>query len=95
MEWSRDGFFLAINEQGINILSIFFFGPVVNAARGISYQVSSAINNFTSNFFMAMNPQIIKTYAAGDYKDCVRLMQQASIFSLFPGLWVDMSPRNA
>ena len=81
----------AINEQGINILFNLFFGPVVNAARGISYQVSSAINNFTSNFFMAMNPQIIRTYAAGDYKDCVRLMQQASIFSFFL-LWLICLP---
>ncbi len=40
---------------------------------------------------MAMNPQIIKTYAAGDYKDCVRLMQQASIFSFFL-LWLICLP---
>ena len=46
-------------EQGINVVLNMFFGPAVNAARGIAYQVLSKINGFVSNFQMAMNPQII------------------------------------
>ena len=38
-----------INEQGINVLLNMFFGPIINAARGVSFQVSSAINNFSNN----------------------------------------------
>lgn len=70
-----------VNEQGVNILLNLFFGPVVNAARGVANQVNSAINNFVNNFFLALNPQIIKTYAAGEYNRSVAMMCKASVFS--------------
>lgn len=52
--------------QGINVLLNLFFGPTVNAARGMAIQVQSAVHMFATNFQMAMNPQIMKTYAAGE-----------------------------
>lgn len=52
--------------QGINILLNIFFGPAVNAARGIAVQVQSAVQQFSINFQMALNPQITKNYATGD-----------------------------
>lgn len=51
-------------EQGVNVVLNMFFGPAVNAARGVAYQVMSKVNGFVTNFQMAMNPQIIKSYAA-------------------------------
>lgn len=80
-----------VNQQGINILINLFFGPAVNAARGISDQVNAAIVHFTSNFFMALNPQIIKRYAAGDKAGSIRMMQKASLFS-FLLLWLICLP---
>lgn len=56
-----------LNTQGISILINIFFGVALNAARGLADQVNSAINTFVSNFMTAMNPQIIKSYASGDY----------------------------
>lgn len=56
-----------MNNQGINILTNLFFGVTLNAARGIAAQVDNAINSFVSNFMMALNPQIIKSYAANNY----------------------------
>lgn len=53
--------------QGVNILLNFFFGPVVNAARGIAVQVDGIIQQFVNNFTTAINPQITKSYA-GDNK---------------------------
>jgi hypothetical protein len=53
-----------LNSQGINILLNIFFGPIVNAARAIAYQLSSAVNQFVINFHMAVRPQITKYYAA-------------------------------
>ena len=50
----------------INIILNSFFGPVVNAARGIASQVQSAVNSFVSNFQLAVIPQITKSYASGD-----------------------------
>ena len=61
-------------EQGVNVVLNMFFGPAVNAARGIAYQVLGKINGFVSNFQMAMNPQIIKNYAAGDREDMYKLV---------------------
>ena len=52
--------------QGLNILLNMFFGPVVNAARGIAYQVQGAVTQFSNNFMTAVRPQIIKSYAEGD-----------------------------
>ncbi|MBR6641116.1 MAG: hypothetical protein IKL08_02855 [Clostridia bacterium] len=40
----------ALKSQGLNILLNMFFGSVVNAARGIAYQVLSAVNQFVTNF---------------------------------------------
>ena len=52
--------------QGINVLLNLFFGPAVNAARGVAVQVQSAVQMFATNFQTAINPQVMKTYAAGD-----------------------------
>ncbi|MCM1139417.1 MAG: lipopolysaccharide biosynthesis protein [Muribaculum sp.] len=54
-------------SQGINILFNIFNGVIVNAAMGISHQISTAVNSLVSNMQTAFNPQIIKSYAAKDY----------------------------
>jgi O-antigen/teichoic acid export membrane protein len=56
-----------LNGQGINLLINIFFGVFLNAARGLAAQVESALNSFVQNFVMALNPQITKTYASGDF----------------------------
>lgn len=43
-----------------------FFGVAVNAARGVAGQVDAAVKMFVGNFMTAVNPQITKSYAAGD-----------------------------
>jgi O-antigen/teichoic acid export membrane protein len=72
-----------IMEQGVNILLNIFFGPVVNAARGIAYQVRGAVNSFVTNFQMALNPQIIKSFAADDLKYMHQLIYQGAKYSFF------------
>ena len=52
--------------QGINILLNLFFGPAVNAARGVAVQVQSAVQLFATNFQTALNPQMMKCYASGE-----------------------------
>jgi len=48
--WSLVGNLSSIvYDQGINILLNIFFGPVVNAARGITMQVNVAIYSFVAN----------------------------------------------
>lgn len=72
-----------INEQGINILLNLFFGPVVNAARGLAYQVNSAVNNFATNFMVAVRPAMIKLYAANDIEKFRQLILRSSRFSYY------------
>lgn len=72
-----------INSQGINILLNIFFGPIVNAARGIAFQVSSAVNQFVMNLQTSVNPQIIKNYAINDKKQMMFLVLKTSKFSFF------------
>ena len=72
-----------IMGQGVNVLLNIFFGPAVNAARGIAYQVRGAVNSFVTNFQMAMNPQIIKYFATDDLKHMHQLIFQGAKYSFF------------
>lgn len=78
-------------NQITNILLNIYFGPVVNAARSIALNVSNAVTSFASNFNMAVRPQIIKSYSAGDKKDTFALVYQSTKLSYFL-LWVFMCP---
>lgn len=69
--------------QGLNMLLNIFFGPVVNAARGIAVQVQNTVQQFVCNFQMALNPQITKTYAKGDLENMHKLMFRSAKFSFF------------
>lgn len=72
-----------LNTQGMNILLNLFFGPVVNAARGIAVQVQTAMNQFCANFQMAINPQIVKSYAAKENERTKQLMYRSARFSFY------------
>lgn len=82
--WSMFGNLSAVLfGQGLNMLLNVFFGPVVNAARAVAVQVQNAIQQFVSNFQMALNPQITKTYARGEMEDMHRLMFRSARFSFY------------
>lgn len=74
---------VAINNQGTTILLNMFFGPVVNAARGIAQQIDSAVNSFTNNFFTAVKPPIIKAYAAKNMVVFTSLVSKSSKYSYY------------
>lgn len=57
-----------LRDQGGNILINIFCGPIVNAARGIAFQVNNAVLGFVSNFMTALNPQITKSYPLAELK---------------------------
>lgn len=67
--------------QGINILLNLFFGPAINAARGVAVQVQSAVQLFATNFQTALNPQIMKTYAAGELNHMHQLLFRSVKFT--------------
>lgn len=67
--------------QGLNMLLNVFFGPVVNASRAIAVQVQTAVSQFAVNFQVAVNPQILKTYASNRYVEMHNLVYRSSKFT--------------
>ena len=110
--WSFFGNLAAIlYTQGLNLLLNIFFGPVVNAARGIAVQVQSAVQQFVNGFQTALNPQITKNYASGNLSQMHGLMFRSARFSFLLlffislpvlletdfllSLWLNTVPENA
>lgn len=76
--------------QGVDILLNIFCGPIVNAANAISGQVGRAVSKFVSSFQTAMNPQIIKTYAASQFDETKKLVYRGSKISYFLLLMISL-----
>lgn len=77
--------------QGLNLLLNTYFGPTVNAARGIAYTVQTNVFKFSDNFMTAVRPQITKSYAAGDEESMWRLIGWSTCLS-YQLLWVFALP---
>ena len=100
-----------LRDQGGNVVINLFCGPAVNAARGIAFQVNTAISGFVANFMTALNPQITKSYAAGDKDYMMTLIYQGARLSFYMllllslpvlvnthyilGLWLKIVPDHA
>jgi len=82
---------LLAQGQGLNLLLNTFFGPVVNAARGIAYAVQGMVFRFCDDFQVAVRPQITKSYAAGDEKGMWRLVEWSTSVAYYL-LWVIALP---
>lgn len=82
--WTLIGAFgYTANGQGVNVLLNMFFGTLVNAARGIAFQVTNILAGFSRNLQVASNPQIIKLYADGQVEEMSRLARRTSKFCAF------------
>ena len=82
--WNMFGSLAAITfTQGLNLLLNMFFGPVVNAARGIAEQAQPAIGKFSSNYRTDQSPRITKSYATGDMEYMHGLIFRSAKFSFF------------
>lgn len=73
----------AIKDQGSNIVLNLFHGTALNAARGVAIQVNGIVSSFSSNFIMALNPQITKQYASGNIDQSVNLVYAGCRFSFY------------
>lgn len=70
-------------NQGVNVLLNIFFGPIVNTARGIAFQVNSVMNQLTLNFMTAVRPQITKLYATDELVKMFNLVFKSTKYSFF------------
>ncbi len=82
--WALLGYGASIcNTQGLNLLLNAFFGPAVNSARAVAVQVQNALQQFTTGFQTAINPQILKSYAQGNRDYMCSLIFRSARFSFF------------
>lgn len=89
--WSLFGNLASVfSGQGVNVVLNMFFGPAVNAARGVTFQVQSAVSGFSSNFQTAMNPQIMKNYATGNLSSMHTLIFASSKYSYYLMLLISL-----
>lgn len=72
-----------LQNQGLNILLNMFFGPVINTARAISYQIQGTLTQFSGNFMLATKPQIIKLYACGQTKEMMSLVRFSACLAFY------------
>lgn len=80
--WNIFGSFSGVmKEQGINLVLNLFFGPIVNAARGIAAQVNSGLQSFVANLTIPVRPQVIQSYAIGDIQRTLNLTYSISKIS--------------
>ena len=70
-------------NQIITFLVNIFFGVLVNAARGISLQISGAVGAFSNNFIMAIRPPMIKAYAERNFDYLNKLFHYSNKFVFY------------
>lgn len=71
-----------MRDQGINLIINLFYGPVVNAARGVAVQVHSAVVNLVSSILTPVRPQVVQSFARNELERSMRLTFSISKFSL-------------
>lgn len=64
--------------QGINLLFNYFYGTLLNAAFGIAFAVQNKVSSFADNLLVAARPQMVKSYAAGDWQYLHKLIFNTS-----------------
>lgn len=72
-----------LKDQGVNVAINIFTGPAVNAARGIAMQVNGIVAQFIGGFMTALNPQITKSFASGEFERMHKLIFQGTRLSYF------------
>lgn len=80
--WNIFGSFSVVMQtQGINLVINYFFGPVVNAARGVAAQVNGAMQGFVGNLTLPVRPQVVQSYARGETDRTIKLTYSISKLS--------------
>lgn len=82
--WSVFGTLTTVSfEQGLNFLLNIFFGPIVNASRAIAYQINGTLSSFALNFYSAVHPQIVKSYAESNNYRVIELVFNSTRYCFY------------
>lgn len=79
-----------LRTNGMNMVFNVFGGPAVNAARGIAFQIESAVTMFLNNIITAITPYSIKAYGGGDDKKVQNMFYFSSKVLLFAGFIISV-----
>lgn len=69
--------------QGVNLITNYFYGVIINAAIGIANNVNGILYQFVSNLQIAFTPQTIQSYSQGNYIRLKELIYNNSKYSFF------------
>lgn len=75
-------------NQGVTIVTNMFFAPVVVTLRTLALKVNDIINQFIGNFRLAVNPQIVKSYAAQDFTGSKKLALSSTKYTYYLTLFL-------
>jgi len=70
-------------SQGSAVLINIYFGPALNAAYAIGYQVNGQLAFFSQSIFRATNPQIVSNYSTNNKEQMFKLIFQSAKFAFF------------
>lgn len=74
---------VSLCSQGMTVITNMFFNPGVVTARAVANTVNQTANQFVNNFRTAVNPQVVKQYAAKQYDESSRLLLTSTKYSFF------------
>ena len=87
--WNTFGTVAAMGQStGVDLVINFFYGTAVNGSRGIASSANGFVNKFVTNFQIAINPQIVKTYASGDIASMSKLVIRGAEYSCYLLLFI-------
>ena len=79
--WSFFGSIAGVGMSQVNTILInIFFGPIVNAARAISFQFNQALTSFVSSFILAVRTPMIKSYAEDSHLYLIKIFNISNKF---------------
>ena len=82
--WSFNGTLASIGySQGLNLLLNYFYNPVMNTAYALANSIYSKLYSFAENFLIAVKPQLVKNYAAGNLEYMHRLIISSSLLGVY------------
>ena len=73
----------SLADQGVTLVTNMFFAPAVVTVRSLALKINGILGQFTGNFRTAVNPQIVKKYASGDYDGSRRLALASTKYTYY------------
>lgn len=73
----------SLANQGVTIVTNMFFSPAVVTVRSLALKINNILNQFVGSFRTAVNPQIVKKYAAQDYDGSKKLALVSTKYTYF------------